>query len=424
MSFTKPDHPLIALVDCNSFYASCESVFRPSLKGKPVAVLSNNDGCVVAASSEAKALGIKIGTPIFECSALLKKHGGEVFSSNYALYGDMSRRVMEILSMFSPDIEVYSIDEAFISLKGIGDPSKTGRAIRYTVGQWTGIPVSVGIASTKTLAKAANRVAKKKSVHAGYLYLPAIEAAGVLKDMDVSDVWGVGDEYSKLLHANGIHTALELRDADEKWIRKKMTVKGLRTVMELRGHPCIDFEFQASPKKAIANSRSFSRPIESLDEMREAIAAYSSIAAAKLRSQKSAASAVVVFIMTDRFRNAPQHAANACVKFPVPTSYTPDIISCAHSGLESIYKKGFGYKKAGVILEGIIPESDIQGNLFVRENSEKKYSLMRAMDSINSRFGAGALSTASEGLEKTWGMRRGLLSNGYTTRWDGLIKAG
>jgi DNA polymerase V len=202
-----------------------------------------------------------------------------------------------------------------------------------------------------------------------------------------------------------------------------MTVKGLRTVMELRGHPCIDFEFHAPPKKAIANSRSFSRPVESLDEMREAIAAYSSIAAAKLRSQKSAASAVVVFIMTDRFREAPQHAANSCVKFSIPTSYTPDIIRCAHSGLEAIYRKGFGYKKAGVILEGIIPEDGIQGNLFVREDSGKKYSLMRAMDSINGRFGAGALSTASEGLEKTWGMKRGLLSGGYTTRWDELISA-
>ncbi len=414
---------VIALVDCNSFYASCEQVFRPELKGKPVAVLSNNDGCVVSATAEAKALGIKIGVPAFQCEKLIRDNGGELFSSNYTLYGDMSRRVIETLAQFAGEIEQYSIDEAFLDLTEFRhfDPVEYGKKIRATIGQWTGIPVSVGIAGTKTLAKAANRVAKKNRQYDGVFSLvdhPDIDE--VLKRIEVEDVWGIGYRRAQMLHAAGIHNACSLKYAGDNWIRKQMSITGLRTVMELRGHPCNDMELAPPPKKNIGSSRSFGFRVESLDDLKEAVSAYVSTAASKLRAQKSVASALTVYIMTDRFKSDPYYANSRSTRLPVATSYTPELIAAALECLEKIYRAGYKYKKAGVLLDGIIPEGQAQLSLFLTPDNGKKISAMRVLDSINRRYGAHAIRTGSEGIKKAWSMRQALLSPRYTTRWDEL----
>ncbi len=423
MSSIKPDN-VVAIVDCNSFYASCEKVFNPQLNNRPVVVLSNNDGCVVACSQEAKNLGIKIGTPVFKCERLLKIHGGEIFSSNYTLYGDMSKRVMEILSGFSPDMEIYSIDEAFLSLEGMAhfDLSEYGKEIISTVKQWTGLPVSVGIAETKTLAKIGNRFSKRDPSLNGVCNLvnnSHIEY--ILEGTDVSDVWGVGDQYTKRLKQYGITNALQLRDADEKWIKNKMTITGLRTVMELRGKPCIGLEEAPLTKKGIMSSKSFGKPVESLDEMMEAISVYTSVAAVKLRRQRSVTPVITVFIMTDRFRkDQPQYGNSCTIRLPEATSYTPDLIRFARQGIESIYCTGYLYKKSGVFFGDIFSEDDFQPDLFAG-GSMHKIPLMHAIDKINKKYGATTIRTAAEGINNPWQMKRGRLSKKYTTRWDELL---
>ncbi|MBN1532680.1 MAG: Y-family DNA polymerase [Spirochaetes bacterium] len=415
---------VFALVDCNNFYVSCERIFRPDLKERPVVVLSNNDGNVVSLSNEAKTLGIPFGAPFFKLAELIAEEGVAVFSSNYTLYGDMSRRVMDTLSSFSPDMEIYSIDEAFLALRG-GTDAVTGRGrdIRETVMRWTGIPVSIGIAPTKTLAKLASKVVKKDSSLGGLLNItghPHLQE--ILGHLDVEAVWGVGPRYGGMLRSAGFRTVRDLMLAPDHWVRKKMHVTGLRTVMELRGISCLALEDAAPPKKGIVCSRSFGRPVSSLEELQEAVASYAARGAEKLRGQGSAASFLTVFIATNRFvPEDPQYSNGVTVPLPVPSSYTPLMIRTALQLLERIYRPGFRYKKAGVMFSGIVPQWDRQLDLFrpVRE-SERQQRLMRVMDGVNRGMGRDTLYFASQGVTRAWGMRRAYLSRRYTTRWNEL----
>ncbi len=416
---------IFALVDCNSFYVSCERVFNPKLREIPVVVLSNNDGCVVSRSNEAKKLGIKVGTPYFECEALFKKHGGYSFSSNYTLYGDMSNRVMEILSTFSPEMEIYSIDEAFLSFTNFAftDLLSYGKNIKETVQSWTGIPVSVGIGSTKTLAKLANKVAKKHPENNGVFITGNNKANdSVLENFDVADIWGIGQQYAKLLNNYGIKNAKQFRDSNDKWVQKKMTITGARTLMELRGISCINLEEVSQPKKTIISSKSFGQSIETLDGLKEAVATYVSTAAYKLRSQHSLTRGLSVFIMTNRFKDEPQYYNSIFIKIAMPTCYTPKLIEYAHKGLERIYRSGFKYKKAGIILSDIINEDHLQFDLFINpERNVKQNDLMKVIDNVQGRFGKQSIFIGAEGINQEWSMRRGKLSQRFTTQWNEIL---
>lgn len=416
---------IFALVDCNNFYVSCERVFNPGLNGKPVIVLSNNDGCAVALSEEAKPY-VTMGAPIFECMDIVKKHKIHLYSSNYTLYADMSHRVHEVLSQFSPHIENYSIDESFLSLDGFEKTEHTayGREIRARVLRWTGIPVSVGIGPTKTLAKIANKLAKKNKMCQGVLDItnhPRID--DFLASVEVRDVWGVGWQYTKFLRRHGIKTALDLKKAHDGFIRKHMTVQGLRTVWELRGISCIDLEEAIPDKKQIVSSRSFGKDIEDYKDVSEAIATYATRAAEKLREQKSICGYISVWVETNRFKpENPQYSNIISCRLPEPTAYTPILIKYALRLLSRIYREGYVYKKAGVALLNIVPASDVQQNLFVRFDDSKHRRLMEAMDRINGQWGRETVRSGASGYERPWGMKRAKISNRYTTRWDELLR--
>jgi len=415
--------PLFALVDCNNFYVSCERVFNPKLAGKPVIVLGNNDGIVVARSNEAKALGVPMGVPAFKFQPLIRKHDVQAFSSNYALYGDMSQRVMETLQQFSPEVEVYSIDEAFLGLTGFTHTNLTdyGCTIRATVKRWTGIPVSVGIAETKTLAKIANHHAKQSTESSGVFDLTTWpDRDSLLAQVPVEDVWGIGPAHARRLSRHGITTALALRGADDQWIRKQMGVVGLRTVQELRGFSCMPLEQCPPPKQGITCSRSFGRPVTTLVEMREAVAAYTARAAEKLRGEQLAASALTVFLTTNPFKEEPQYSNALTIRLPVATEATPELLRVALQGVESIYRDGFRYKKAGVMLLGLVPVSQVQSNLFDHVDRERSKRLMRAVDSVNARDGADTVRFAATGLAQRWRTKFTKRSPGYTTNWHEL----
>jgi DNA polymerase V len=419
--------PIFALVDCNNFYVSCERVFQPSLNGQPVVVLSNNDGCVIARSEEAKALRIPMGLPAFQMRERFPGNTIETYSSNYALYGDMSARVMTILKQFSPEVEVYSIDEAFLNLAGCGNGDLTayGHHIRHSVRQWTGIPISIGIGETKTLAKLANRLAKRSDDTQGVVDLTVSQHQdGVLASIPVKDIWGIGRSYSRLLQTNGIRTALELRDADDRWIRQQMGVVGIRVVWELRGISCLPLELSPPPKKSLMVSRSFGRPIATLDEMREAVATYTTRAAEKLRRHRLAAGTLTAFLMTNRFKeDEPQYANDIKITLPVATYDTAELIAYALVGIEHIYEEGYQYKKAGVLFTGLVPEHQIQMNLFDTRDRERAQKLMTTIDHINAQMGTGAIQYAVAGFKPRWQMRRSRMSPRYTTRWDELVVA-
>jgi DNA polymerase V len=419
--------PVFAIVDCNNFYVSCEQVFNPKLVGKPVVVLSNNDGCVVARSNEAKALGIKMGVPAFKIGNLIKTHGVQVFSSNYALYGDMSQRIMNTLSVFTPDIEIYSIDEAFLDLSQFKqyDLTEYGHKIRSTIKQWLGLPVSIGIAETKTLAKIANRIAKKSIKSGGVLDLTASPYQDrALEITDVGDVWGIGRSYSRLLKDYGIHNALQLRDADDAFIKKRMGIVGGRLLQELRGGSCYALEHFPPPKKGITVSRSFKNSIESQDELKEAVASYVSFGAEKLRKEDSAAGVLMVFLMTNRFKKENYYTNVETIRLPVATSDTSELIHYAHEGLKAIYREGYLYKKAGVMFKDLVPKNRTQANLFNRRDIKRSEKLMKTLDDINKKMGPDTLKYAAAGLTsnqrwKTVFKRR---SPSYTTNWDQLLK--
>ncbi len=416
---------IFALVDYNNFYVSCERVFNPKLKGKPVIVLSNNDGCAVARSEEAKSL-IPMGTPAFKYQDVIMKHNIQVFSSNYTLYGDMSHRVMSILAQFTPEMEVYSIDEAFLSLTGFSHLNLTeyAKKIKATVMRWTGITITIGIAPTKTLAKIANKLAKKNPVCSGVLDLvnhPRLDDFPA--SVKVEDIWGVGSQYTKLLNRNWIFTALDLKNASDAFIKKHMTVVGLRTVWELREISCIELEDLNEPNKQIIRSRGFGRPVDNLNELKEAVTFHTTRAAEKLRMQKCIASHISAFIETNRFKTEePQYSKSAGCYLPEPTAYTPLLIKYALNNLERIYKEGYRFVKAGVMLMGIVPEDQVQLNLLEPARPiERDRAIMKAVHKINVSWGSNTVKYASSGLEQEWRMRRAKLSPRYTTKWDEML---
>ncbi len=425
--------PLYALIDCNNFYASCERVFNPSLRNRPVAILSNNDGCVIARSEEAKQIGVTMAGPAFKQRSLFRKHKVAVLSSNYALYGDMSRRVMETLRDLTPFVEPYSIDEAFVEIsRNIDkDLDAYGRAIRQTIKQWTGIPVSVGIAPSKTLAKIANETAKANPKYRGVLNLadnPELDT--ILEQTKVSDVWGIGPGLTQRLFKFGITDALQLKKTgnNSKWVRQHLNVTGLRTVMELNGQPCLDMENSTDSRKGIMTSRSFGEAVTDIEDMKEAVASFVSIAAEKLRAQKSVASVVSVMLRTNKYTDRySRHKFGMEINLKMPTANTPDLIKCAHAGVDKLFEPNQRYKKAAVMLTGIIPQSEVQGDLFEEASySKEQHRLMNKVDEINNKYGSRTTHIAGTGIKQPWQMKQQYLSKRFTTRWDELleVKAG
>jgi DNA polymerase V len=414
---------MFALIDCNNFYVSCERLFQPALMGKAVVVLSNNDGCVIARSDEAKALGIPMGLPAFKLAALVKAHAIEVYSSNYTLYGDLSARVMTTLTQWTPEVEVYSIDEAFLQFAPLPLDALTayGQTMRATIQQWTGIPVSIGIGPTKTLAKLANRLAKRSPEAQGVVTLTVpSEIDTTLARTPVADIWGIGPGYTRRLKAHAITTALQLRDAHDRWIRQQLGVVGQRLVWELRGISCLPLALCPPPKQSLMVSRSFGRPITTLIEMREAVATYMTRAAEKLRRHQVAAGVLTVFLMTNRFTDEPHYTNSVTIPLPVATQDTAELIRYALRGVEQIFRVGYRYQKAGVILTALVPTHQIQAHLFDRHDRERSTKLMAAIDTINTAWGAGTVRYAAVGLQPGWLMRCARRSRRYTTRWREL----
>ena len=415
----------IALIDCNDFYVSCERVFAPRLLGRPVVVLSNNDGCVISRSDEAKRLGIRMGAPYFQNRRVIEEHGVAVCSSNYELYADMSRRVMCALQEFTPRVEIYSIDEAFAALDG-GRRSleEQGLEIKKKVKRWTGIPVSIGIAQTKTLAKLAARHARRSAGSSGVLDLTdAATQTAVLEATEVGGVWGIGPSYAKLLKEAGIETARELRDADSRWIRRGMTVVGARIVEELRGVRCLPLEECPQAKRSVICSRSFGELTGSLEELRDAVACYTERAAERLRRARLAASVVTVFVLTDRHAAGPQYGNSATYELASPTDTTGELAWWAQRGLTQIYRRGHLYKKAGVILGGLSPAGSLSMRLHGDEQFERARRAMRAADALNRRHGR---DTVRHGLPRTpdgrWPTKSLMHSPRYTTRLKDVLR--
>jgi len=418
---------MLALVDCNNFYASCERVFDPSLRNRPVVVLSNNDGCIVARSQEAKALGLKMGEPYFKVKELLDRHKVAVFSSNYTLYGDMSQRVMTVLQQFAPEVEIYSIDEAFLNLEGFSDLPELARNMRETVRQWTGLPVSVGIAPTKTLAKVANDTAKKKAGYNGVCVLDTPRVwEPLLGEFEVGDVWGIGPQYKKLLNKHGINTALQFSQLPEDWLRKHMSVVGARTAKELKGQPCLELELHADPKKGITVSRSFGKRITELPKLSEALVSYVSRAGEKLRRENLLAKHMLVFIHTSPFAKDatkdPYYAPSLSFAMPLHTNYTPELIHYALLALKEMYRPGYRYMKCGVMLTDLLVEGTQTLDLFDRRDTTKQSKLMAAMDHVNQTMGRQTLFYASSGIQQDWRGASARRSPSYTTDWEGIIK--
>ena len=417
---------MFALVDCNNFYASCERVFNPALRTRPVVVLSNNDGCIIARSAEAKALGLKMGDVYYKVREMLERNNVAVYSSNYALYGDLSQRVMQTLEQFSPEVEIYSIDEAFLNLDGFADLPELAARIRTTVRQWTGIPVSVGIAPTKTLAKLANNTAKKKP---GYNGVCILENAAVwepiLAAFEVGDVWGIGRQYAKLLHGIGVDTALKFAQLPDTWLRKHMSVVGLRTAQELRGQPCIPLELEADLKKGITVSRSFGKRITEYADLAEALCSYVSRAGEKLRRQGLQAKHMLVFMHTSPFAKDavkdPYYAPQTSFAMPTHTNYTPELIHYAEWALKKMYKPGYRYMKCGVMLTDLVQEGNHPGDLFDTRDDKRQSKLMTTMDQINAAMGTRTLFYAGTGVNRPWVGASSSKSPAYSTDWNSLI---
>jgi DNA polymerase V len=413
---------IYALIDCDNFYVSCERVFRPDLNNKPVAVLSNNDGCIVSRSNEVKALGIKMGTPYFEIKDLEKEHNIEIFSSNYALYSDISQRIVRTLEKFSPEIEVYSIDESFLKLNVDKDRcTEYGKKIRDTILKEVGVPTTVGIAYTKTLTKVASKVAKKNPKYDGVLSLLSTEDNDRYLDMvEVSDVWGVGRKYSQWLKARGINTAKALKYADIQEIRKRMTVGGYRTVMELNNVECIPLEEQPQTKKSIVSSKSFGELTTSLSDIKKELARDVTRAGEKLRKENCMTGYLSVYITTSRFRK-PYYSNSIGIKLPYPVSDTSTLIKYALRGLEKIFRNGYKYKKTGVMLTDISLVNDVQLNFAVDNylsHTKQAKNIMESVDSINKKWGKDTVKVASMGVRDKSLMKQEKKSPRYTTSWE------
>jgi DNA polymerase V len=415
---------VFALIDCNNFYTSCEAIFNPSLKGKPVVVLSNNDGCVIARSEEAKQAGIKMGVPVFEIGDLIRKHKVHVFSTNYALYGDISQRVMTILASLTPEIEIYSIDEAFLDLTGIPTEklNKLAEKIREKVFRWTGIPVSVGIAPTKTLAKIANHIAKSDMQYKGvFNFVNHPEKENLLERFPVGEIWGVGEKYEEFFRKSRILTAYDLKITDENRIKEHLGVMGQRLVLELRGTVCYPINQNPDTKKEITTSRSFGHPVESYDELEQATVSYVSKVAVKLRKQKSLAQSILIFIMTNKYAKGPKYVNYKIIRLPVASSQTQELIHYTLIALKQLYRKGYLYKKTGIVVSEIIPECGHQTGLWDDANREKSSKLMEVIDKINKKSGPGQLKFAIQGTDESWKMRQENLSPHYTTKWSDIL---
>lgn len=427
---------MYALIDGNNFYVSCERVFQPRLIGRPVITLSNNDGCAIARSNEAKALGIKMGAPWFEIRHLEKQAGLVALSANFALYGDMSNRMMRVAADLGPTQEIYSIDESFIGLHGVGGDLVTRSwEIRQRIFRWVGIPCGVGIGSTKTRAKLANHIAKtaerkpgsypsKLATICNLEDLPASDFDAILAATDLSDIWGVGRQLGKQLNALGVHTALDLVRLSPTMVRNKWSVGMERTVRELQGEPCISLEEAPPAKKQIACTRSFGYPVTDLHLLTEAVSDFASRTAEKLRAQNSFASQILVFAHTSPFRKVPQYSGHKVIRLIRPTADTPLLVKASCEGMSQIYRSGFEFSKAGVMLLDLTPETTHQGELDLEElDLSPRPALMTAIDALNARFGRGTIciaSAGSTGERQAWKMRQERLSPHYTTRWSDL----
>lgn len=415
---------MFALVDCNNFYASCQRVFEPHLRNKPVVILSNNDGCVIARSNEAKALGIPMGAPAFEYKNIFEANNVFVYSSNYALYGDMSSRVMNILTRYSPEIEIYSIDEAFLKFKGfeLFDLQEIGLDMQRTVTKGTGIPVSIGFAPTKALAKVANKIAKKYPDRTQSVYTIDNEEKRIkaLKWTKIEDVWGIGRKHAKRLQAKKIINAYQFTLLSDEWVRKEMAVVGLRLKHELQGKPTLDLE-QPKSKKMIATTRSFEKPFTKLEDISERVSTFTASCSEKLRKQNSHCNMIMVFVHTNYFRkDQPQYSRNIIINTDFPTNSTIELNHYAQIGLNAIFKEGFHYKKAGVIVMGLTPNSETQLSLFNVSNP-KHQPLMSVIDKMNKSFGTNKVKFATQSTGRQWRMKQEKLSKCYTTRINEII---
>ena len=422
MSFINNNKKKIALIDCNAFYVSCERLFNPKIKNVPVVVLSNNDGCVISRSTEAKKIGIKMGEPYFKVKELVRKNNVQIFSSNYSLYGDLSRRVMKVLKGFSDKIEIYSIDEAFIDLSHIKDENieDYGKRIRERVLKWTGIPTSVGISCTKTLSKVANHVAKKNKT--GVIFLKD-NIDDVLKNFDISDIWGVGRQLSKLYIKNGINNAYKLKNISNSWVKKSTNVLGAKTVMELRGIPCINLETEETKRKSCCVSRSFGRKVESLNKLKESITTHCLNAAEKIRNDDQTTRSITVFIRTSPFdKNRKYYSNSLTIDLPVATNNSLELVKVAIEGLKKIYKYGYFYQKAGVILSKLSEAGEKNLNLLTPILENKSQTLMKAIDVTNAKYGRNVISVAQAGINNSWKMRREHSSKIDTASFDSLPK--
>ncbi|MEO0846924.1 MAG: Y-family DNA polymerase [Cyanobacteria bacterium J06648_1] len=423
MSQTKNNKPVkyIALVDCNNFYVSCERVFNPKLNNKPVVVLSNNDGCVIARSSEAKALGIGMAVPAFKIEPQIRQYQIEAYSSNYALYGDLSARVMAVLALYSPQVEIYSIDEAFLDLSGLDYEQlyQYGQKIRQTIATWLGLPVSIGIAKTKTLAKVASHLAKKNSATGVYVFPQAPQAGDlILQGIEVDNIWGIGKRLSKWLKMHSINNALSLKQTPEYILQPKMGILGVRLLRELHGVAAIPLELTPPPKQATCVSRSFRYPALTLATMKQAIANHTVRLAEKLRQQQQNTATLTIFIQSNRFK--PNYYSNSItLALPTATNLTPPLIKLALQGLAAIYRPQFAYKKAGVIAQGLTPESIVQGSLFAENSSPQQKKLMQTMDRLNATMGANTITFAVAKL-KPAEIKQTRVSPRYTTCWQEL----
>lgn len=413
------------LADCNNFYASCERIFNLSVRDKPVIILSNNDGCVISRSQEAKDLGVPMGTPLHKIKPLIDKHKIEFFSSNYALYGDISARVMNSLNDLCPAVEVYSIDEAFLDLSIIPNHElfEFGINVKKKIAKWTKIPICIGIAKTKSLAKIANRYAKKNHKEVGVFVIDSEEILQkTLKETPIEDVWGIGRKHGKFLKSEGVNTAYEFTQLPENFIQKRFSIVGLRLYKELKGESCLSLTEIIEKKKVIQHSRSFGRSVQSIKDLEEATTTFANKCAEKLRSQDSCACTVSVYIRTNPFSSKPQYYNGITMNFDIPTSNTFEIQQKVLWGLKQIFVQGYDYKKAGVSVMGIVGKDEIQGNLFAPEPNEKSQKVSSLMDKINAKFGKETLKFAIQGTNNVWKGNASKVSPKYTTLWEDVLK--
>ena len=415
---------MFALVDCNNFYLSCERVFQPQLNNKPIAVLSNNDGCVISRSDEAKALGLPMGAPAFKYEAFFKQHNISVFSSNYSLYGDMSERVMTILNQFTPDVEVYSIDEAFLQFKGFENYNLNdyGLQMRQRILKWTGIPTCVGIAPTKALSKVANKIARKfpKQTNGVYVIDSEEKRIKALKWLKVEDVWGIGYGLQKRLKAKNCKTAYDFIQLSDDWIRNNFSITEWKLKKDLEGIPTLELDYK-EPKRSIATTRSFEYTYSDLENIKERVSTFATSCAEKLRKQGSSCHVIIVLLSSDRHKkDLPQHKTSRTISLPYATDSSLIISDCAVKAVASIFKEGIKYKRAGVIVTGLVPTDNHQLNLFQHENPKHK-PLMQRIDAINHKYEAAKIKLGNQDLKRTWKMRQERLSLKYTTNINEIL---